>query len=318
MPDPQKTTISATESPALFHVSPYVTRWMLFQKFSKGLDIDRDGDARMAWGKKLQPLVLAQAAADLRLEVHPNIGDTYHRRGRLGATRDATIVCPDRGPGALETKCVFDYGVWARDWAGGKSPPRHYELQLQQQMFVGDEAGSYRWGVLAAWVCGEMHYFEREPLSDLWAELEKEAERFFDDVANGREPNAFGDAVELPLMQELFAVESGRTLDLSADPAARSYVQIVASYLSSGDAESFHKKEHKRLRAQIMALMNGADVLLLPGGTSVKATRGKRAGFTVKPTTTVTLKAYVPGATPPIEPGLARGTARADDLKMAG
>jgi hypothetical protein len=150
-------TISATEAPALFNVSPYVTRWMLYKKFADGVDIDGAEDARMSWGKKLQPLIVAQAAEELRLEVRSNAEDVYHRRGLLGCTRDAEIICPDRGRGALETKCVFDYGVWMRDWAGGKMVPRTHEIQLQQQMLVGDaehgEVGEhgpqYDWGVIA-------------------------------------------------------------------------------------------------------------------------------------------------------------------------
>ena len=298
MPDPLRQTLSATETPGLFGVSPYVTRWMLFQKFAKGVDLNKEPDARMTWGTRMQPLVLAQAAEDLRLEVRPN-DESYHRRGQLGATRDATIVCPDRGPGALETKCVFDYAVWGRDWDGGKSPPRHYEVQLQQQMLVGDESGSYRWGVLGAWVCGEMHYFEREPIPDLWAELEQAAARFFDDVKNGREPNAFGSEIELPLMQELFKVASGRVLDMRNDPAAEACVQDVADYLINGTAKNFHEKEHKRLKAKLMAVMDGADTLLLPKGVSLKCTRTNRSGFTMPPTTAVILKGYMPGMLKP-------------------
>jgi hypothetical protein len=294
MPDPLRQTISATESPGLFHVSPYVTRWMLYQKFAHGVDIDQAADSRMSWGTKMQPLLLAQAAADLRLEVKPN-DETYHRRGQLGATRDATIICPDRGPGALETKCVFDYGVWMRDWGGGKSPPRHYEIQLQQQMLVGDSHDEgYRWGVLAAWVCGEMHYFERQPIPELWRELGEAAARFFDDVANKREPNAFGDPIELPLMTELFKTASGRVLDMREDESAQALVQDAADLQSNGAARGIHEKEYKRLRAKFMALMDGADELLLPGGASIKVTRSARAGYSVNPTTTVTLKPYIP------------------------
>src|SRR5882724_10027041 len=178
MPDPTKATISATEASGLFNVSPYVTRWMLWQSFAKGVDIDATEDSRMSWGKKLQPLIIQQAADDLKFEVVPNADDTYHRRGLLGCTRDATIICPDRGPGALETKCVFDYRTWMADWAGGKSPPRTHEIQVQQQMLVGDPSGDeannfgmYKWGVIAAWVAGEVHYFERKPIYDLWDRL---------------------------------------------------------------------------------------------------------------------------------------------------
>src|SRR5215469_3216944 len=150
MPDPTKQTLSATQTPALFGVSPYLTRWMLLRHFIHGDPIDSPAHNRMNWGKKLQPLVLEQAAAELRLEVRPNAGDVYVRRGLLGCTRDAEIFCPDRGPGALETKCVFDYATWMEDWNAGKDPPRHVEIQLQQQMAVGDGDVSYKWGVIAA------------------------------------------------------------------------------------------------------------------------------------------------------------------------
>src|SRR5712671_4055890 len=111
MPDPERRTISATESPALFGASPYATPWMLYQRFANGVDIDSQGDNRMDWGQRLEPLILAHAAQELRLEVRPNREpdgtQRYVRRGRLGCTRDGTVICPDRGPGAIETKAVF-------------------------------------------------------------------------------------------------------------------------------------------------------------------------------------------------------------------
>src|SRR5215475_10562028 len=140
MPDPGRNTISATEAAALYDASPYLTRWMLWKRFADRVDVEMAETDRMAWGKKLQPLVLAQAGEDLKLQVTPNAGDRYIARApiRLGCTRDADIYCPDRGPGAVEAKCVFGMEIWMADWNGGKQPPRWYEIQLQEQMIVGD------------------------------------------------------------------------------------------------------------------------------------------------------------------------------------
>src|SRR6202030_4173403 len=124
----------------------------------------------MSWGTKLQPLIIEQVAQERGLEVIPN-DDTYVRRGLLGCTRDATIIAPGIGPGALEIKCVFDYRVWMQKWNGGKSVPREVEIQLQQQMYVGaatenvrthmgDPLSSYKWGLIAVWVCADLYYFE--------------------------------------------------------------------------------------------------------------------------------------------------------------
>jgi hypothetical protein len=176
----------------------------------------------MNWGRKLQPLILEQVAEEMRLEVRPNDEDAYMRRGLLGCTRDATIICPDRGPGAVETKCVFDYRTWMADWNGGKQPPRHHEIQLQQQMIVGDEGGeSYRWGLLVAWVAGELHYFERAPIKDLWAPLYAGSRALFLRVKAKREPEPFGAPVELPLLAQLFPTIKGNTIDLTAHPRAK-------------------------------------------------------------------------------------------------
>src|SRR6185503_18450379 len=117
MPDPARRTVSATESPMLFNASPYGTRWTLWQRHANGIEIPYDVNERMEWGTLMQPLLLEQAARDLKLEVTPE--HRYVSRGSLGCTRDATVYCPDRGPGALETKCVFDYKTWMTKWGGG-------------------------------------------------------------------------------------------------------------------------------------------------------------------------------------------------------
>jgi hypothetical protein len=279
MPDPLKQSISATESAGLFNVSPYVTRWMLYKSFADGMDLSINEDARMSWGKKLQPLIIEQAAADLNLEVLPNADDTYVRRGLLGCTRDATIVCPDRGPGALETKCVFDYRTWMTDWNGGKQPPRMHEIQLQQQMFVGDGETPYQWGVIAAWVAGEVHYFERAPIPDLWQKLYAAAETFFREVKDKREPEPFGSPVELPWLAQMFPLIKGKTVDLTADPQGEFYAEVARAYKAAREQQSAGERICEPMRAKLLACAKDADEVLLPGAICVRlvqAGRGKR------------------------------------------
>jgi hypothetical protein len=284
MPDPARKTISATEASGLFHASPYVTRWMLYQRFANGVEIDSPADSRMNWGKKLQPLVLAQAAEDLRLEVRPNAEDAYVRAGSipLGCTRDATIICPDRGPGALETKCVFDYGTWMREWNEGRQPPRHHEIQLQQQMIVGDDKAPYTWGVIAAWVCGEMHYFERKPIDEFWTALIQEAVRFFVDVDEKNEPDPFGAEVELPLLRELFPLIKSERLDLTTHEDAAALLETMIQYKLAAEQKSTAVAESDRLRAKVLAVAKSAEELILPEGVVVRLRNsGKSKRITV-------------------------------------
>jgi hypothetical protein len=304
VPDPTKQTISATESPALFNASPYITRWLLWRRFAKGLNLDGEADERMLWGRKMQGLVVDHAAAELRLEVQHNETDVYLRRGLLGCTRDATIICPDRGPGALETKCVFDYATWMRDWNGGKQPPRHHEIQLQQQMFVGSGTVPYRWGVLVAWVAGNVHYFEREPIDEFWQKLYASAEGFFRDVEAGNEPEPFGSPVELPWLATLFPVIKGNAIDLTAAADADALAQIAVDYRNAKEQEAGGARAAEPLRAKLLAVLKDHDEATLLDGVRIRVSpvrNGKR------------IKVYVPDGRATLSPN-----SIPDDILMAG
>jgi putative phage-type endonuclease len=310
MPDPEKKTISATEASALVGVNPYVTKWMLYQKFKNGMSLDKGGDSRMDWGKKLQPLILEQVAQDKHLEVVPNV-ETYHRRKRLGCTRDATILSPDRGPGALEIKCVFDYRVWMTTWNGGENVPRHYEIQLQTQMLVGDgEADDgakvrggppYAWGIIAVWVCSDMYYFERRPIHDLWALLVHESGQFFSDIDDGRCPDPFGAAIETPLLNKVYAPKPDSVLDLSKEHAHIETATAVRDYKKFDEDWRFNQLAAERLKARLLGLAKDYERVLLPCGINYKVRKSGKGRIIVP---------YIPDvlAPPPPPPELTKGT----------
>ncbi len=286
MPDPERLTLSATESPALLGASPFLTQWMLYHKFAHGMDIEKPADERMNWGKLLQPLIIGEVRKAWGFEVIPN-EETYIRRGLLGCTRDAAIIAPGIGPGALEIKCVFDYRVWMQRWNGGKIVPREVEIQLQQQIFVGDGElnpphESYKWGLIAVWVCADLYYFERKPVPELWTELERKAVGFFSDVRSKREPDPFGSAVELPLLTKLFPTEPDKVLDLSVDPNHVKTSEKVSmyEYLKSDAAGAAANAE--KIRVELLALAKDAERVLLPCGVSYRVKKSGR-GKTIDP-----------------------------------
>jgi YqaJ-like viral recombinase domain len=285
MPDPTRKTISATESPALFDASPYITKWMLWQRIARGVDIEKFEHERMYWGKALQPLILAKAAEDLKLEVTPNELDQYERRGHLGCTRDARIYDPSRGWGSLEMKCVFDYGTFMRDWDGGKRVPRHYEIQLQQQMLVGEAGQAHQWGVIGAWVCGEMKYFERKPLFDFCVALENAAAEFLASVERNLEPQPFGEAIEAPVLTRIFDPVPDVGLRLEEN---WKLAETARMYVDFKEHERFYQRASASARVQLIAAAHneGMDFgeVLLPGGinyTIKKASNGLRLGVTL-------------------------------------
>ena len=270
MPDLARKTISATEMSGLFGISPYVTKWMLWQRFANGMMIESAADNRMSCGSKLEPLLIAQAAQDLKLEVKPNRDangwQEYVTRNLLGCSRDATIIAPDLGPGALETKCVFDYATWMREWDGGKRPPPHYEIQLQVQMYVGDGVNSFEWGTLAVFVCGDMKYFNRHPIRDLWKVFEEEAEHFFMTVREKLEPPAFGKEVEWPLLRSLYPPTPKLILDYQNERDAFELAEDARMFNYYAEQESGNAKAKEKVKYRLLAAMKGAEELLLPNG----------------------------------------------------
>jgi len=301
MPDSTKKTISATEMSGLLGVSPYVTKWMLYQRFAKGIEAPGPDHNRLDWGTKMEPLLLEQAADDLRLEVktnrQPDGSQVYLRRGLLGCSRDADIYDPQRGPGALETKCCFDYKVLMQEWDGGKTPPRQHEIQLQQQMYVGDGSRSFEWGSIALWCGGDMTYFHRKPMPDLWELFENEARQFFADVEAGNEPEPFGSPIEVPLLKIIFAVPTGEIInatDLLGEVEATKLAQMVVDADYQRTVRLAAEKVEDKAKAKLMGLMKDADEMDLPQGIRVKITRSDRAGYTVKPTKMITVKSHIP------------------------
>ncbi len=297
MPDPNRSTISATQVPALYNASPYITKYMLYHQLRGDIPTDSAGDSRMNWGLKLQPLILEQAAQDLALEVIPNHENRYLRRGSLGCTRDATIIAPDLGPGAFETKAVFDYKIWMQNWGGGKEVPKHVEIQLQNQILVGDGAGnSFKWGKLGVWVCGEMYYYDREPVPELWGRMEADAAEMLADVKAGREPQPFGSVEEVPWLNKFMPVNKEKVLDLSGDPAAEALITTALKYIEAKDLASANNKISEAYRAKLLAAAGDAAEVLLPFGASIKVTPQfvKAEEVPRKAFTKRILKAWVP------------------------
>jgi hypothetical protein len=289
MPDPNRLTVSATQAPALFNASPYVTRWMLYH-FFKGAPIEGVTTARMAWGLKMQPLLLAQASEDLKLEVEPTHDYVASKTEPLGYTADAFVHCPDRGPGTIETKCVFDYGVWARDWDSGKRVPRHYDLQLQQQLAVGDGSTPFKWGVIAAWVGAEMHYFERQYDPQVHGALRAAASEMLDQVAHNREPEPFGSSVESPLLAALFPVVKGTVYDLREHKDGQKWADLALAYEGYGREASFYDKARESARDELRAMAQSCEEVWLPGGIKLKLVTRTVKEHTRKASTSTTLK----------------------------
>jgi len=311
MPDRELKTLSSTEVPAVLGVSPYQTRWTVMQRFMGNETPDKSHNY-MDWGLILQGKVIEVAARELALEIEPNALDSYTRRNLLGCTVDAWTRAPDKGRGVVEVKCIFNPRVWMDDWGGGKRVPKHVEIQHQVQLYVGDGTVPFSWGVIVAWYQAELHFFNREPVPELWTEFDHHAERFFEDLAAGNAGQPFGSRVELPLINQLFSVVDGKVLDLTSDPRGEALAQDAATLQDFAANRKFAEKNEEVCKAHLRAALEDAAEMRLPHGVVVRAKRIAKKAHEVKATSYTQLNVYVPDhfdtpATQPAETALAGG-----------
>jgi hypothetical protein len=152
-----------------------------------------------------------------------------------------------------------------REWGGGVSVPRHHELQLQHQLTVGDGNEPYAWGVIAVWVCGEQKYFERTRNHEVSADLIGRCLTMMQDVASKREPDPFGDAVELPVLQKLFPPVEGKELDMRGHEHGNAIAQMAADYKSWKAQENFFSKAADDARTKLLTIAKDNETVWLPG-----------------------------------------------------
>lgn len=254
MPDPTKHTVSASQVAALFDLSPYLSHYMLYQHFAHDVPIEPGLSTVLTIGKKMEEAILELAGEEMHLEVVPHQPQIYERleNYRIGCTKDASVNDPSRGPGVVEAKYISYWGE--KSWPGHVPPP-HVEMQLQTQMLVLGAS----WGVIAALTDGaKLELFHREPNKDLQRKILDAAEAFFRSLEAGEVPPQSGHAGEADVIRAMFTVEPRTEKDLRNDEhvtQALYYYRAALGQRLEGD------KAAKRLRAQIINLADGCEVL---------------------------------------------------------
>lgn len=182
--------VGASEVPALFDASPWLTRFELHHRKAGTIDtpvfnaVDATGkpeDMRIFCGVMLEPVVINIAC---RLWGYERI-DTPKRLDNgagLGGHPDQLVRCPERGVGVLEVKTA-DWLV-AKKW--GDEPPLNY--QLQAQTYAG--LAGVGWCDIITLVGGnDPRRFCMDARPALYAEIERRVAAFWQDVREGRAPD---------------------------------------------------------------------------------------------------------------------------------
>lgn len=264
MPDQSKKTVSASQVAGLFNRSPYCTRWMLYQGFKNGMPLGDDGAPgdRMTWGQRLEPAILRAVADELRLDVVANTRYDVMPDLPLGCTRDADLVDPSLGYGVVEVKNV-DGLIYKQTWDEEHAPP-HIEIQHQAQMMVPHPTlGMPKWGVLACLVGGnELKILRRSHGVEMQKDIRTEVIKFFAEIGAGKEPDPLGTEREVRGLQFLYPERTpGKIISRFDDEDS---AQLVEEYQAISAQRLDLEKTEKALKAKILILGQGAEIVNLP------------------------------------------------------
>lgn len=270
--------VGASESPALFGLSPWHSELSLWSEKRGIANADRDEPEYLEIGLLMEPVV----------------AELYHRRtGReLWAPKTSWAIArdPDRdfmtasidrwvieaagkpGRGVLEMKNV-GFGM-AHEWEEG--PPLRVQIQIQHQLAVT----SFQWGSAAGILGGNRFvHVDIERNEDFITELRERCAEFWDRVKRGRMPQADGADATARALKRLYPRDNGHAVHLD-DESASAWNELARLRKEA----SANEKRQKELKNALAKSVGEATYGLLPDGRLLTYRRQERDGYTVEPT----------------------------------
>lgn len=259
--------VGASESAALFGLSPFMTYFELWHRKAGNLPEPDLDSQNVYWGNVLESAVAFGIAEREGFKIRKV--NRYYPHAEvegMGASLDYEIVNHPDGPGVLEIKTVDSFAF--RDWPvcpdGSIEPPIHYLIQLQHQL----SCTGRKWGIIGALVGGnDCRIFRFDRHEKAIARIENAIVEFWRSIREGREPTPDFtlDADAIIAMSQ--AVEEGTTLDLSED---NYMVDLCGRYIELVQMVGKAEKEKKTIKAEIIEKI-GAVETVIAGPYKVKS-----------------------------------------------
>jgi putative phage-type endonuclease len=270
--------VGASESAALFGVSPWETPVSLWAK-KTGRVVDKGPDGEwVLWGNLLEPAIATRYEQQTGRKIwqggpyavaqHPTIAC-------MRATPDRWVIeAPDRRnvPGLLQVKNTNAFKV--RDWDDG--PPIWIQIQVQHEMAVT----GLSWASVAVLIGGnEFQFFDVERHPAFIAELETQCQAFWRFVEADEQPPIDVSERTLETVKRLHPADNGSEIALP-EQALEWWVQLEAAKANLKSAAADKLEAEVRLKDAIGdavcgVLPDGRRLTLKtshnPGSTSVTA-----------------------------------------------
>jgi putative phage-type endonuclease len=275
--------IGASESAALFGLSPYHSTFSLWAEKSRQVAPIAVGSKKMEAGTRLEPVIADWYADDnpgrkiwtagrWAFMWHPSVSSMF-------ATPDRWIVeASDRpGDGLLEVKNSAARDVWQ------DGPPLHYRVQAQHQLAVTGRDWCTIVVLLDGW---ELRAWDVERDPDFIAELEAQCALFWAAVESKRPPVVDGHKATLAALKRLHPLDNGQTVALPADLAALwAEREVLQAEISE------RKRRADEIEARFRDVIGAASYGETPDGRRWSLLHTEREGYKVDACVYRTLRA---------------------------
>jgi predicted phage-related endonuclease len=274
--------VGASEAAALFGCNPWLTEFELWHRKAGNIatpefnNVNADGspdDERIYWGVKLEAAIIEGAKERFGyIDRPPADGPLSNGKG-LGGHPDRRVICPQRGPGIVETK-MADWLV-RKGW--GDEPPQNY--LVQGNTYAGLDGVAW-FDILVLVGGNKLERFPYDFRPKLYAETERRVEDFWRSIHEGRAPKA-DYARDGDVIAELYTPGGDEVLDLRGDNLAMS---AALEWLEADRVCKEAAGRRDAARAELMDKLGEAGVGLLDGLTI------KAPTVAAPPDTTITEK----------------------------
>lgn len=273
----RRNDITSTESSALFDMSPYATRFQLFEQKKRMEIVEIDENIRMRLGKKFERYTAEVIAEENGIKIRKVNRYTRLIDVRMGASFDFEIIGlvekwsePETvlremyrkyGTGNLEIKMV-DYFIfkdkWPRHEDGSIEAPAHIEVQVQHQLHVSDRS----WGALGILVGGnQLVVVIRQRFSDVGNSIESKVRDFWKSIRDNNPPPP-SYPIDAEFVKKLYGyAEPNKLYDAKDDDEL---IALASSYSDALDREKKAKEDKIVAQAKIYARIGEAERVVHP------------------------------------------------------
>ncbi len=245
--------LTSTDISSLFGLSPYQSKFELWQRKKNNIQTEFKENERMKWGTRLESAIARGIGEDLDLPVKPFKSYMRISPQRLGSSFDFVIGKEDET--ILEIKNVDSLQFknnWTIEDGIVTEAPAHIELQIQHQLLVSGKKNA----IIGALVGGNsLTLLKRDLDTNITKRIEEEAAKFWDSIEKNIPPeiNFIEDA---KFIQSMFQnVSTGKEIENNDEHLLR----VVEKYKTAGSEISKLTEIKEAAKAEILTIIGDAE-----------------------------------------------------------